>query len=295
MSNSKNFIDPEQGTGPTAGASRITHGSARSLLLTLLGEYVIGRDEPVWTSTLLTALGGVGVAEKSARQAIARAAQSGWIEGDRAGRRAAWRLAASGKRMIVEGSRRVRALRGPPSGTAAWNGRWLVLHITLPEAQRAERLRLYRALAWIGFGNPTPGLWVCPYTERDADARAVIEKFGLGDAAYAFAAEALPFGIDHHALVARAWNLEAIGAHYAELLRTFETLRPRGGTATLFAHIELVNALQRLPQIDPGLPDALLPKNWPARRAAAKLIELRGKWMDVAHAEWRALAASAGG
>jgi phenylacetic acid degradation operon negative regulatory protein len=274
-------------------SSRISHGSARSLLLTLLGEYVIGSDAPVWTSTLLTALGGVGVAEKSARQAIARAAQAGWIEGDRAGRRAAWRLADGGRQLIVEGSRRVRALRG--GDAAPWSGRWLVLHITLPEAQRAERLRLYRALAWIGFGNPTPGLWVCPHIERSADARAVIDKFQLSDAAYAFVAEVLPFGIGHRDLVARAWNLDTIAEHYAELLRTFTALRPRAGSATLFAHIELVNALQRLPSIDPGLPDALLPKDWAARRAASKLIELRQKWADAAHAEWRDLASRAEG
>ena len=267
---------------------RIAHGSARSLLLTLLGEYVIGSDAPVWTSTLIAALEGVGVAEKSARQAIARAAQAGWIEGDKSGRRAAWRLSESGRQMIVAGSRRVRALRRDP---AAWDGRWLVLQITLPEAQRSERLRLYRALAWIGFGNPTAGLWVCPHAERDADARGVIEQFGLGDAAYAFMATSLPFGITDRELVARAWNLEQISAHYAELLEGFQGLRPRSGEATLFAHIELVNALQRLPQVDPGLPDALLPKTWEGRRAAEKLVELRARWADAAHAEWKRLAA----
>ena len=265
---------------------RISHGSARSLLLTLLGEYVIGSDEPVWTSTLITALAGVGVAEKSARQAISRAAAADWIEGDRAGRRAAWRLTARGRQLIAEGSQRVQSLRRDP---AAWDGRWIVLQITLPEAQRAERLRLYRALAWIGFGNPTPGLWVCPYKERDAEARGVIEKFGLSDAAYAFTAEALPFGIGDRELVARAWNLDEVAAHYAALLREFQSLRPRSGEATLFGHIELVNALQRLPSVDPGLPDALLPKTWEGRNAAAKLVALRSKWADAAHTEWRRL------
>src|SRR5438552_1103312 len=94
---------------PEIPSARLNHGSARSLLLTLLGEYVIGSDEPVWTSTLITVLAGVGVAEKSARQAISRAAAAGWIEGDKSGRRAAWRLTTPGRQLIAEGSQRVQS------------------------------------------------------------------------------------------------------------------------------------------------------------------------------------------
>src|SRR6185437_590061 len=41
--------------------------SARSLLLTVLGEFVLPTGEPVWTGTLVTALGLFGIAEKAAR------------------------------------------------------------------------------------------------------------------------------------------------------------------------------------------------------------------------------------
>ena len=58
-------------------------GSARSLLLTVLGEYVLPRVEPAWTSTLLHVLGGLGVEEKSTRQSLARMAADGWIVAER--------------------------------------------------------------------------------------------------------------------------------------------------------------------------------------------------------------------
>jgi phenylacetic acid degradation operon negative regulatory protein len=61
-------------------------GSARSLLLTVLGELVWPTGKPVWTWALLYVLKGLGVEEQTARQAIARAALSGWIEAERHGR-----------------------------------------------------------------------------------------------------------------------------------------------------------------------------------------------------------------
>src|SRR5258708_15338141 len=53
--------------------------SARSLLLTVPGEYVLPAGEPAWTGTLVAALGLLGVAEKAATQALARTAAEGRI------------------------------------------------------------------------------------------------------------------------------------------------------------------------------------------------------------------------
>lgn len=275
-------------TPPTtsADAPRVSPGSARSLLLTLLGEFVLPARAPTWTSTLLYALHGVGVAEKSGRQAIARAAAAGWIESSRDGRRASWQLTGRGRTLISEGSLRLRSLR---AAADAWDGHWLLLHISLPDARRADRLRLYRALSWIGFGNPTPGLWINPHSERAGEARRVVEDLKLDARSFAFRSTALQFGISERELVAQSWDLPTIAAHYTGLVAYFSALRPQSPDANLFAHIELVNALQRLPFIDPALPAALLPPGWPAARAAAKLETMRMRWRDAAHQRWREL------
>ena len=57
--------------------------SARSLLLTVLGEFVLPRPEPVWTQTLIDVLAELGVEQKSARQALARTAAEGLLASDR--------------------------------------------------------------------------------------------------------------------------------------------------------------------------------------------------------------------
>ena len=70
----------------SAQRSRVSMGRARSLLLTVLGEFAMPSGQAVWTSALLHALLGVGSAENSARQAIARSAAAGWLEGWKDGR-----------------------------------------------------------------------------------------------------------------------------------------------------------------------------------------------------------------
>jgi len=53
--------------------------SARSWLLTVLGEFVLPGDQPAWTSSLVAALAGLGLEEKASRQALARTAADGLI------------------------------------------------------------------------------------------------------------------------------------------------------------------------------------------------------------------------
>src|SRR5690606_29887788 len=93
----------------TAGASPLTTASARSLLLTVMGEFAYPRDEAIWTTALVRVLGGLGVEGHAARQAISRSAGSGWIERERIGRTARWRLTRSGKKIIEDGLHRATA------------------------------------------------------------------------------------------------------------------------------------------------------------------------------------------
>src|ERR1022692_4741988 len=79
-----------------AGGS-LDPGSARSLLMTILGELVWPAGQPAWTSALVYVLRGLGVEEQAARQAIARAAASAWMVPERRGREVCWSL---GPRMI---------------------------------------------------------------------------------------------------------------------------------------------------------------------------------------------------
>jgi phenylacetic acid degradation operon negative regulatory protein len=67
--------------------------------MTVLGEFVLPRDRPVWTSVLVDVLGMLDVEEKSARQALARSSAEGWVVSARVGRRVRWSLTPPGRRL----------------------------------------------------------------------------------------------------------------------------------------------------------------------------------------------------
>jgi len=85
------------------GRPLVSAGSARSQLLTVLGELVMPNGNSVWTSSLLYVLTGLGIEEQTARQAIARGAAAGWITARRQGREVQWELTPDGRREAEQG------------------------------------------------------------------------------------------------------------------------------------------------------------------------------------------------
>src|SRR3954453_6340332 len=130
--------------------------SARRLLVPVLGELVLPRGRPVWTATLIDLLAELDVAEKAARQAIMRTADSGWIAGSRVGRETRWSLTEAGTRLLKEGSDRIY---GFATDQRAWDGRWLVLTVAVPENARPLRQQLRIQLGWAGLGSVAPSTW----------------------------------------------------------------------------------------------------------------------------------------
>src|SRR6266542_3563320 len=113
----------------TFGDSPLPRASARSLLLTVMGEFAYD-EGAVWTTALLKILAGLGIEEHAARQAIARSAAAGWIESERQGRAVRWRLTEQGRAVVTDGQRRSEEFMTP---SAPWDGRWLVLLVSLPQ------------------------------------------------------------------------------------------------------------------------------------------------------------------
>jgi phenylacetic acid degradation operon negative regulatory protein len=265
------------------GRPLVSAGSARSQLLTVLGELVMPNGNAVWTSSLLYVLTGLGIEEQTARQAIARGAAAGWITGQRRGREVQWELTPAGRQLIDQGAERVYSMSGeaPP-----WDGNWLILLVSIPQQQRAVRKKLYAALSWEGFGNPTPGVWLSPHPDRQPGVEQVIGSLGLQESTLAFVGSSLSIGLRDEEIVRRAWDLDEVTARYQQLLVRFSGMVPEPGDPLLFTHIQLVSEWQRFPFLDPQLPAELCP-DWIGRRAAAVFRQLRAQWYDDAQARWR--------
>jgi len=262
--------------------------SARSLLLTVLGEFVLPRPEPVWTQTLIDVLAELGVEQKSARQALARTAAEGLLVSDRSGRRVRWSLSASGRRLLTDGAARIY---GFGTRTAAWDGRWLVLLVSVPESRRQLRHRLRTRLAWAGLGSPTPGVWVTPDATKQDEVARVIADLELTAVSSSFVG---PFGAigAERDVVAQAWDLAGIEGAYADFLATFGSAAPVTPAEVMTAQIHLVHSWRRFPFLDPSLPGELLPDGWAGARAAALFGTLHAQWDEPAVRHWRALQGS---
>ncbi|HEY5856512.1 MAG TPA: PaaX family transcriptional regulator C-terminal domain-containing protein [Aldersonia sp.] len=260
--------------------------SARSVLVTVLGDLVEPYDRPVRTAALLYVLNGLGFGESAARQAIARTGTSGLIAAERNGRETEWRLTDKAHRLFTEGDIRVFST---DVDITQWDGRWLILNVPISESRRAARKKLYAALHWAGFGNPIPGLWVTPHVSRAAEAERTIDALGLTDSTIAFVGTPADLGITEQELVRRSWDLDAAEKRYDELLTRFDSHTFERGDDLLFAHLHLAEALRRMPYVDPRLPAVLLP-DWPGVHAAKRLRDLRSEWAPAAHAHWREVA-----
>ncbi len=260
--------------------------SARSLLLTVLGEFVLPGGRPVWTATLLDLLSDLDVAEKAARQAIMRTADSGWIAGSRVGRETCWTLTEAGTRLLREGTDRIY---GFAADQRDWDGRWLVLTVGVPDNNRPLRQRLRTQLGWAGLGSVNTTTWVTPRVDREPEARRVLSDCGLLAGSWSFVARAGTVG-DERSLVRTAWDLDEIEGRYEDFLDLVARRRPRTDRQALVAQVRLVQEWRRFPLLDPALPTELLPPRWSGNRAAEVFRERHAAWAARAQAAWAELA-----
>lgn len=277
------------GVNADSGSRRRDTGaaSARSLLLTVLGEFVLPRDAPAWTGALVTALGEVDVEEKAARQALSRTAAEGLLTSERDGRRVRWRLTPAGTQLLVAGTERIY---GFGRRLQEWDGRWLVLAVSVPETQRQLRHRLRTRLTWAGLGSPMPGLWVSPDASKEKEVAAAIEELGVES--FSFTG---PFGQigDEHRVVCDAWPLDELERRYRDFLDAVSVQEPATPHERFRAQVGLVQEWRRFPFLDPALPPQLLASTWPGPAAAELFHRRHDQWHPDAQGHWEHLCATA--
>ena len=255
-------------TGPACPCLSRRHAagapSARGLLFTLLGEFVLPGGGTAWTSAVVAAFARLGVEEKATRQALMRTAAAGWLEAEKTGRRTRWHLTPAARRLLTDGAERIYSFTGPGRGL----GRPLAAGLGADPGQRppgpargphpAElgRLRLARRRA-CGSARTRSAR---PRRPGAARGRASPTRPRVrGD----------PDRPGRRAdMVATAWDLAAIEQEYEQFIDEF---RGRAPGDVLARQVELVHAWRRFPAIDPALPRELLPARW-SGLAAARLF-----------------------
>lgn len=257
--------------------------AARSVLLTVLGEYVVPAPDGVWQETLVSALGTMDYKTQAARQALARSVSAGWLSSERQGRRARMRLTDDTAAMLRTGAERIYGFGTPRE----WDGRWLLVMLRVPEQRREVRHQLRTRLAWAGFGSLGGGLWISPHVDREAE----LEGMADDDSAevMAFRAELGTLG-EPQRLIAQAWELTDVADGYDDFVASFGRARPKTPEAMFRAQTLLVHAWRRFPFLDPDLPEEVLPARWPRARAHEVFEERHAAWHATAQDYFGSLA-----
>lgn len=270
---------------PVLGAKRDGRSgkeTSRSLLMTVLGEFVMPNGGSAWTKTLVAALELHGIRDKSARQVLARMEGRGWLERDRVGRQTRWRLSELATSVLSPGADRIY---GFGRDRRTWDDRWLVLLASVPESDRPARYRMTQQLGWAGFGSLGQGMWISPWTETETAVAQVLRDLEIDGTI--FRSEIGTLGSPTR-LAATAWDLPAIAVAYDDFLSWSSSIAPTSDEVDAQRLTELVHRWRRFPLLDPELPSDLLPTDWPGPTAVDAFATLRRALLPGAERWWTA-------
>jgi phenylacetic acid degradation operon negative regulatory protein len=246
---------------------------ARSALFDLYGDHLRSRGNQAPVAGLVRLLDPVGIAAPAVRTAISRMVMQNWLEpvvlpdgrGYRATPRAIRRLDDAADRIYRRADR-------------DWDGFWHLAFVTLPPA-RSARGRVRADLAFLGYAEIAEGVWISPHPRNEL--AAVLEHGG----ATARTARADRFDPEPTG----AWDLAALRTAYRRWLDDVDRLvaldesgHDDADEAAFAARFHLVHEWRKFLFADPGLPEELLPPDWPGTEAARRFSAEEGRLKPAA-------------
>jgi len=252
---------------------------ASSLIVTIFGDAVLPRGGSVWLGSLIHLLEPMQLNERLVRTSVFRLVKDGWLSAETVGRRANYALTPWGRRRFEEAASQIYAARAP-----VWDRRWRMM-LVVGELNTRQKAQLRRTLFWKGFGLIAPNCFIHPGVQ-------------LGEVIDALSAEGLQSLLPHIVpmlaadvqstlaasdadLVARAWDLSALGKSYTEFVELYAPILAHARSASVaddeqafLLRMLLIHDYRRLLLRDPELPDTLLPRDWSGRQARLLCKEL---------------------
>ena len=234
--------------------------NARSALFDLYGDHLRSRGGQAPVASLVRLLAPLGVAAPAVRTAVSRMVRQGWLQPVRLDGGPGYALTPRAARRLDDSAARIYRTQG-----TGWDGSWH-LAVTMLPTERSRRDRLRAGLTFLGFAQLDDATWIGPRWSDEVDSLLEVE----GVRAERFVAR---HDGDSGSLVRRAWDVEGLGRAYSRWLADAESLVSTAGTdpddETAFAaRSRLVHEWRKFLFLDPGLPRALLPDDWPGEKAA---------------------------
>ncbi|HET9421492.1 MAG TPA: PaaX family transcriptional regulator C-terminal domain-containing protein [Nocardioides sp.] len=236
---------------------------ARSALFDLYGDHLRGRGSQAPVAAIVRLLAPVGIAAPAVRTAISRMVMQGWLEPVTLDGGRGYRATARANRRLDEAGDRIYGRHHPE-----WDGAWHLAFVD-PPTTRSARGRLRADLAFLGYAELADNVWVSPFERSELDS--VLERAG------ASARTARALDVDPEPT--EAWDLDELRAAYDGWVANAGSLvaghleeHPDDDEAAFAGRFHLVHEWRKFLFADPGLPEQLLPPDWPGR-AAAELFQ----------------------
>lgn len=235
---------------------------ARSALFDVYGDHLCERDHRAPVSGLVRLLATVGIAAPAVRTAISRMVAQGWLEPVTVGGTRGYAATATAIRRLEESGDRIYRRRHQ-----VWDGSWRLVVLD-PFPDRSVRATVQRELSFLGFAELGERVWVSPWPRSDlADTLARAGATATTAVARDFSPAGAPVA---------AWDLVALGRAYdawlheaAAAVKAHLAGHADADEAAFAARFHLVHEWRKFLFSDPGLPEELLPEDWPGRAAAA--------------------------
>jgi phenylacetic acid degradation operon negative regulatory protein len=232
---------------------------ARSALFDVYGDHLRGRGSQAPVAGLVRMLDPVGIAAPAVRTAISRMVMQDWLEPVRLSGGRGYRATGRAIRRLDEAADRIYRRTD-----RTWDGTWHLAFVD-PPATRAARNRLRADLGFVGYAELATDVWVSPFPRNEL--ASVVEHAGVG--------VRTARADDFDPPPTSAWDLDALRAAYDDWLASADDLIAVQATghddpdeAAFAARFHLVHEWRKFLFADPGLPDELLPRDWPGRDAA---------------------------
>jgi phenylacetic acid degradation operon negative regulatory protein len=216
---------------------------------------------------LIQLLADLGLSQAAARSLLLRMRKEGWLESERSGREARYRLAPA---IDAAQARIERQLRGH---RPEWAGYFNGILYEIPEPARAFRDRLRRTAQLLGYATLRPGLLVAT-TDRWAELASLLPGHPSGS-------QVLQIQVrlgeaDSRLVAARLWALDALAGQYRLVLaaareRTDQADQHQPGPPAFRAFAAATLPIFEASAADPDLPAELLPADWPGHQLGSAL------------------------
>lgn len=247
-------------------------GSTTSLLRTVIGLYL--RDAGGWMSTrdIVALMGALGTSGTVTRTALGRLRKKDVVLQETRDGVPGFTLTDGAATMLARGDRRIYNPRNMQDSDP-----WCLISFSIPETEREKRHQLRRRLHWIGCGTVAAGLWICPDSLRP-EVEEILADLELRDMATVFVTETPLVGGSLRDSAAQWWDLAAVAELHTDFIREHRNAASAevvDATPEAFAaYVQCIDRWRIIPYLDPGLPPAFLPADWPGAEGAELFIRI---------------------